>query len=101
MKPKNLAEFIEDTIDDVAIGMYCDETHNLSDELERNEHEIAEAKDIMKRFAPRLVSHLLEVAKEKSYDIHEDYYSDTDTPLMVVDLKDLTTYCAPVEDLKK
>lgn len=55
MTNKNLREEIESLIDNITIDMYCDENHNLSDELERNEHEIAETKEILRNAIPRLI----------------------------------------------
>lgn len=62
-KQSEFEKVVESLIDDVAIAMYCDENHSLSDELERNEHEIAEAKDVMQRLVPQLAAHILEVVE--------------------------------------
>lgn len=63
-KQSEFEKVVESLIDDVAIAMYCDENHSLSDDLERNEHEIAEAKDVMQRLVPQLAAHILEVVEE-------------------------------------
>lgn len=71
-----LPMLIETIIDDLTIAIYCDENHSLSDELERNEHEIAEAKDIMMRFFQELKSRNLINLKDRTEVSKEEFLKD-------------------------
>lgn len=61
---KNLKAQINALIEDISIEIYCDETRSLSDELELNQHELREFEDNSKRLIPRVLTCLLERARE-------------------------------------